>query len=162
MRRRWPARRCCGQRAAVWCSPWTSRRGCVPTTRVVRSARSATPKAAGADVTTITCAQIRQFLDPPHRGRPVEAGDRDILIVLDAGYEAPGIAWLLRDLPVEVLGRMRSDRVLRRPTPPRVYQPLGGRPGTPTPGVSSRLSRSPTPASTAKHGPKRGTGCTHG
>ncbi len=38
-------------------------------------------------------------------------GDRDILIVLDAGYEAPRIAWLLR-----------------RPTPPRVYQPLGGRP----------------------------------
>ncbi len=29
---------------------------------------------------------------------------------------------------MEILGRMRSDRVLRRATPPRVYQPLGGRP----------------------------------
>jgi hypothetical protein len=48
--------------------------------------------------------------------------------VLDAGYEAPRIAWLLRDLPVEILGRMRSDRVLRRATPPRVYNFEGGRP----------------------------------
>jgi DDE superfamily endonuclease len=39
--------------------------------------------------------------------------------VLDAGYEAPRIACLLGDLPVQTLGRMRSDRVLRRPTPPR-------------------------------------------
>ena len=44
-----------------------------------------------------------------------QPGDRDIFIVLDAGYEAPRIAWLLRDLPVEILGRTRSDRVLPRP-----------------------------------------------
>ncbi|GAA4975895.1 hypothetical protein GCM10025331_83260 [Actinoplanes utahensis] len=82
----------------------------------------------GADVTTITCAQIRQLVDrltDPGQWRP---GDRDVLIVLDAGYEAPRIAWLLRDLPVGILGRMRSDRVLRRATPPRVYNPDGGRP----------------------------------
>ena len=48
--------------------------------------------------------------------------------MLDAGYEAPRIAWLLRDLPVEVLGRMRSDRVLRRAAPPRGYHFEGGRP----------------------------------
>ncbi len=30
-------------------------------------------------------------------------------------------------LPVRILGRMRSDRVLRRPTPPRVHNPAGGR-----------------------------------
>ena len=35
---------------------------------------------------------------------------------------------LLGDLPVQILARMRSDRVLRRATPPRVYHPLGGRP----------------------------------
>jgi hypothetical protein len=40
----------------------------------------------------------------------------------------PRIAHLLGDLPVEVLGRMRSDRVLRRPTAPRVSDPKGGRP----------------------------------
>ncbi|OJF13038.1 hypothetical protein BG844_17430 [Couchioplanes caeruleus subsp. caeruleus] len=48
--------------------------------------------------------------------------------MLDAGYEAPRIARLLRDLPVEIMGRLRSDRVLRRATPLRVYQAQGGRP----------------------------------
>jgi hypothetical protein len=48
-------------------------------------------------------------------------------VVLDAGYDAPRIAYLLTDLPVRVLGRMRSDRVLRRPTHPGVHNPLGGR-----------------------------------
>jgi hypothetical protein len=46
--------------------------------------------------------------------------------VLDAGYDAPRIAHLLGDLPVEILGRMRSDRVLHRPVPPR------------TPGINGR------------------------
>lgn len=82
----------------------------------------------GADITTITCAQIRQLVDRLIDAGQWQRGDHDILILLDAGYEAPRIAWLLRDLPVEILGRMRSDRVLRRATPPRVYQPLGGRP----------------------------------
>jgi hypothetical protein len=43
--------------------------------------------------------------------------DRNILIVFDAGYDAPRMAHLLGGLPVEVLGGMRSDRVPRRPTP---------------------------------------------
>ncbi|MFC4117358.1 transposase [Nonomuraea zeae] len=34
----------------------------------------------------------------------------------------------MRDLPVELLGRIRSDRVLRLPAPPRRYDPKGGRP----------------------------------
>ncbi|MEU6155987.1 transposase [Actinosynnema sp. NPDC047251] len=54
-------------------------------------------------------------------------GDPEMLVVFDAGYDAPRIAYLLGDLPVRALGRMRSDRVLRRPTPPRVHNPLGGR-----------------------------------
>ena len=69
-------------------------------------------------------------------------GDRDILIVLDAGYEAPHIAWLLRGLPREILGRMRSDQVLRRPTPPRVYNPRAvGPPNT----AASSTSVTPSP-----------------
>lgn len=48
-----------------------------------------------------------------------QQGDLYILVVLDAGYDAPRIAYLLGSLPVEILGRMRSDRVLRRPVPPR-------------------------------------------
>lgn len=37
---------------------------------------------------------------------------------LHLGYDAPHLAFLLRDLPVQVLARMRSDRVPRRPVPP--------------------------------------------
>jgi hypothetical protein len=47
--------------------------------------------------------------------------------VADAGYDGPRLAWLLRDLPVQVLARMRSDRVLRRAAPPWVPRPHAGR-----------------------------------
>lgn len=48
--------------------------------------------------------------------------------MLDSGYDAPRIAHLLGGLLVQILGRLRSDRVMRRSTPPRVYDPKGGRP----------------------------------
>lgn len=39
------------------------------------------------------------------------------------------MAHLLRRLPVEILGRMRSDRVMRKPVPvPWISPPQGGRP----------------------------------
>lgn len=70
-------------------------------------------------------------------GRPavvaaIEPGDPEVLGVLDAGYDAPCIAHLLDGLPVEILGRLRSDRVMRRPAPSRKEfspaRPEGGRP----------------------------------
>ena len=75
------------------------------------------------DATAVTAAQIREVT-----GRIITAGhwrdgDPDILVVFDAGYDLTRLAWLLRDLPVEVLGRLRSDRVMYFPAPPR-------RPGT--------------------------------
>jgi len=82
----------------------------------------------GADLAAITAAQIREVVERLVAAGQWTDGDPDILVVLDAGYDAPRIAHLLGDLPIEVLGRMRSDRVLRRPTPPRVYAPKGGRP----------------------------------
>ncbi|MFD9727369.1 transposase [Streptomyces sp. NPDC059072] len=55
-------------------------------------------------------------------------GDPNVLVVLDAGYDAPRIAHLLAGLPVEVLGRLRSDRVMRKPVPvPWICPPQGGR-----------------------------------
>ena len=36
-----------------------------------------------------------------------------------SNYDLTRLAWLLRDLPVEVLGRLRSDRVMYFPAPPR-------------------------------------------
>src|SRR5687768_8987283 len=50
----------------------------------------------GADVTATTCAQIRRLVDRLIAAGQWRATDRDILIVLDAGYEAPRIAWLSR------------------------------------------------------------------
>jgi hypothetical protein len=47
--------------------------------------------------------------------------------MLDAGYDAPRIAHLLSGPPVEILGRTRSDRGMRRPTLPPVYYLKGGR-----------------------------------
>lgn len=44
-------------------------------------------------------------------------GAPEILIVPDAGYDAQRIDHLLSGLPVQVLGRLRSDRVIRRRHP---------------------------------------------
>ena len=71
------------------------------------------------DATEVTAAQVREVV-----GRIIAAGhwrdgDPDILVVFDAGYDLTRLAWLLRDLPVEVLGRLRSDRVMYFPAPPR-------------------------------------------
>lgn len=84
------------------------------------------------DVAEVTAAQVRrEVLDLMEMDR-WHIGDRDILVVFDAGYDAPRIAHLLDGLPVEVLGRMRTDRVMRRPAPSRkdfhLANPSGGRP----------------------------------
>jgi hypothetical protein len=72
------------------------------------------------DATAVTAGQLRAVV-----GRLTEAGhwhdgDPDILIVCDAGYDVTRLAFVLADLPVELLGRIRSDRVLRLPRPPRL------------------------------------------
>lgn len=84
--------------------------------------------APSADVAAVTIAQIREVVERLIAADQWAPGDHDILVVLDAGYDAPRIAHFLADLPVEVLGRTRSDRAMRQPTPSRVYDPLGGRP----------------------------------
>jgi len=71
------------------------------------------------DATAVTAAQVREVT-----GRIIAAGhwrdgDPDILVIFDAGYDLTRLAWLLADLPVEVLGRLRSDRVMYFPAPPR-------------------------------------------
>jgi hypothetical protein len=71
------------------------------------------------DAATITAGQLRELVERLIAAEHHNNGDPDILIVADAGYDVPRLAFLLRDLPVQVLGRMRSDRVLRRAAPPR-------------------------------------------
>ncbi|WP_308314341.1 NF041680 family putative transposase [Streptomyces sp. GbtcB7] len=82
----------------------------------------------GADVAAVTTVQLREIVERLVAAGQWQPGDPEVLVVLDAGYDAPRIAHLLNDLPVEILGRLRSDRVMRRPTPSRVYDPKGGRP----------------------------------
>ncbi|MDG4759259.1 NF041680 family putative transposase [Micromonospora sp. WMMD710] len=79
--------------------------------------------APGDDAATVTAGQLRDIVGRLIAAGQWQAGDAEILVVADAGYDAPRLAFLLRDLPVQVLARMRSDRVLRRAVPPR-------RPGT--------------------------------
>jgi hypothetical protein len=71
------------------------------------------------DATEVTAAQVREVT-----GRIIEAGhwregDPPIVVVFDAGYDLTRLAWLLAGLPVEVLGRLRGDRVMYFPAPPR-------------------------------------------
>src|SRR6266566_4870669 len=77
----------------------------------------------GDDETAVTAAQVRDVV-----ARLIEAGhwrqgDPAILVVFDAGYDVTRLSFLLADLPVDLLGRLRSDRVMWLPAPPR-------RPGT--------------------------------
>jgi hypothetical protein len=81
--------------------------------------------APGDDAAEVTAAQARQVVTDLIAAGQWRPGDPDILIVADAGYDAPRLAYLLGDLPVAVLGRMRSDRVLRRAAPPLVPGTLG-------------------------------------
>ncbi|GAA3221906.1 hypothetical protein GCM10010468_47350 [Actinocorallia longicatena] len=87
--------------------------------------------APGADVIAVTAVQVRDVVERLAKAGQHEAGDPPIMIVFDAGYDVHRLAVLLADLPVEVLARTRSDRVMRRPAPSReefdLAHPLGGR-----------------------------------
>ena len=51
---------------------------------------------------------------------------RPILVIFDAGYDVTRLAFLLADLPAELLGRLRSDRVMQLPAPPRQPGTMAG------------------------------------
>ncbi|AYG85303.1 hypothetical protein DWB77_07520 [Streptomyces hundungensis] len=83
----------------------------------------------GADLAAVTADQVREVVQRLVDAGQWRDGDPKVLVVLDAGYDGPRIAHLLADLPVEVLGRLRSDRVMRKPVPvPWICPPQGGRP----------------------------------
>jgi hypothetical protein len=79
-------------------------------------------------------AQLRAVIGHLISAGQWQSGDQRILIVADAGYDITRLAFVLADLPVELVGRIRSDRVLRLPKPPRlpgraghgVHRPMGG------------------------------------
>ncbi|GIE89602.1 DDE superfamily endonuclease [Actinoplanes regularis] len=56
------------------------------------------------DATAVTATQLREVIDRLIAGGRQQPGDPDILVVCDAGYDVTRLAWVLRDLPVEVAG----------------------------------------------------------
>ncbi|GLZ36609.1 hypothetical protein Acsp05_02340 [Actinokineospora sp. NBRC 105648] len=79
----------------------------------------------GDNAANVTARQIRGVVDRLIAAGHWRPGDPDILLVADAGYDGPRLAHVLADLPITVLGRMRTDRVLRRPVPPQPPGTLG-------------------------------------
>jgi DDE superfamily endonuclease len=89
------------------------------------------------DETAVTAAQLREVVERLCAAGHWTDGDLPILIVLDAGYDVTRLAFLLADLPVELLGRMRSDRVLYFPPTP---QPPGKAGRKPTRGAEFKFA----------------------
>jgi hypothetical protein len=72
------------------------------------------------DATAVTAAQLRAVVERLTAAGHWREGDPQILVVMDSGYDLTRLAFVLSDLPVQVLGRIRADRVLRLPKPPRL------------------------------------------
>jgi hypothetical protein len=77
------------------------------------------------DATAVTALQLREVVARLTAAGHWHEGDPNVLIVMDSGYDVTRLAFVLADLPVDVLGRIRSDRVLRLPKPPRPPGTLG-------------------------------------
>jgi hypothetical protein len=73
----------------------------------------------GDDAAEVTAAQVREVITRLIGAGHWHAGDPAILVIFDAGYDTPRLSFLLSDLPVQLLGRLRSDRVMQLPAPPR-------------------------------------------
>jgi hypothetical protein len=75
--------------------------------------------------TAVAAAQLRAVVEQLIAAGHWRDGDPEIWIVGDTGYDGPRLALLLADLPVRVLVRLRSDRVLVFPAPPRQTGTVG-------------------------------------
>lgn len=71
------------------------------------------------DGTVLAADQLRAVVNRIIAAGHWRDGDPEIWIVGDTGYDGPRLAFVLADLPVRVLVRVRSDRVMRFPAPPR-------------------------------------------
>lgn len=78
------------------------------------------------EATAVTAAQLRDVVVRLVRAGQWRPGDADILVVMDSGYDVTRLAHVLADLPVELVGRLRSDRVMLRDAGPRRSTPRGG------------------------------------
>jgi hypothetical protein len=90
------------------------------------------------DEAAVTAAQVRDLITRLIEAGHWHDGDPPVLVVFDAGYDVTRLSFLLADLPVEVLGRLRSDRVMRLPAPPRPGRPRRWPPARRPPGTGPR------------------------
>lgn len=80
------------------------------------------------DATAVTASQLRDVAERLIAAGQWKPGDPKILIVMDSGYDVAYLSHALTDLPVVLLGRLRSDRVMLRDPGPARSGPRGGRP----------------------------------
>src|SRR3954451_23380934 len=78
------------------------------------------------DATAVTADQLRAVVDRLQSTGHWSAGDPPMLVVLDAGYDVCRLAFLLADLPIQLIGRIRADRVMLTAVAPPT--PEGRRP----------------------------------
>src|SRR3954454_14906190 len=86
------------------------------------------------DATAVTADQLRAVADRLRAAGHWTAADPPMLVVCDAGYDVCRLAYLLADLPLQLIGRIRADRVLLTATADRPAAPArggddAGRPG---------------------------------
>ncbi len=122
------------------------------------------------DGAEVTAGQVRDVITRVIEAGHWREGDPPVLVIFDAGYDPMRLACQLADLPVEILGRLRSDRVLHFPCRPASPAPMAGLPGTA--GSSPSPIRPPgrtrpwppprKPPATAPRPPMPGTGCIPG
>jgi hypothetical protein len=79
------------------------------------------------DETTVTAAQLREVVVRLVTAGCWQDGDPDIVIALDAGYNVTRLAWLLADLPVLLVARVRGGRVFCGPAAPKAPGTRGRR-----------------------------------
>jgi hypothetical protein len=100
------------------------------------------------DVAEATAVQLRDVVERLIAAGHWHEGDPEIWIVADAGYDLPRLAFVLRDLPVQVLGRLRADRVLYFPAPLKAPGSLGRPPKHGDELALARPETWPTPSHT--------------
>jgi DDE superfamily endonuclease len=72
------------------------------------------------EATAVTADQLRAVVDRLRAAGHWSPGDPPMLVVLDAGYDVCRLAFLLADLPIQLIGRIRTDRVMCGPVTPRL------------------------------------------
>lgn len=118
------------------------------------------------DATAVTAAQLRAVVHRLQRAGHWHPGDPPIMVVLDSGYDVTRLTFVLADLPVHLIGRIRADRVMLAAIGPRPVHGPGpmGRPRRHGPAMaladpgSWPAPTTQTQTATARYGKAQATG----